>query len=195
MDTTGRIRSAGIILIAASLLWIVAILIEYGFDLQPPGSGTLYYINQAMFLVAMAGWVTGIFGLMRARAAGGGWFSRIALGLFGFGWITLIVAGLLALITGNNDLPLFPIGGLASMLGGLLAGVAVAVAGRWHGWRRFSVLFYGLFYFLVLMLPLMVANREPTLITEVLWGLAWLPIGAALVSSARVERPQPAFGV
>ena len=195
METTGRIRSAGAIHIAASLLWIVAILMEYGLDLQPPGRGSLYSINQAMFFVAMAGWVVGIFGLIWARAAGDGWFGRIALGLFAFGWIMLTVAGILALITGNNDLPLFPIGGLASIIGGLLTGIAVVVAGRWHGWRRFSVLFYGLFYLLVLMLPLMIANREPTLITELLWGLAWLPIGVVLVRSVQVERPQAAFGV
>ncbi len=185
METTGRIRSAGMILVAASLLWIVAIFMEYSLDLQPPGSGTLYYINQAMFFVAMAGWVTGIFGLTWTRAAGDGWFGRITIGLFAFGWIVLLVALPLGVITGNNNLLLFPIGGLTSMLGGLLAGVAVVVARRWHGWRRFSVLFYGLFYFLVLMLPLMVANREPTPFTEVLWGLAWLPMGYALVTSVQ----------
>jgi hypothetical protein len=56
------------------------------------------------------------------------------------------------------------------------------------------VLFYALYYLLGLMLPLMIADREPTLVTEVLWGLAWIPIGIALVASQSIERRQLAFG-
>ncbi len=182
MENTSRIRNSGIALIAGSLLWVVAILVEYGFGLKPPSSGTLYYANQAMFFVAQAGWVAGIFGLIWARAAGSGRFGKIALGLFGFGWLALLVALPIAAVTGNQDLPLYPIGGLISTLGGLLSGVAVVTAGRWHGWQRFSVLFYALYYFLVLMVPLIVANRPPTLVTEALWGLAWLPMAYALAT-------------
>ena len=194
MEGASRIRNAGRVCIAASLLWIVAIFMQYGYGLKPPGSGTLFSINQIMFSVATAGWITGIVGLLWARATGNGWFGKSALGLFAFGWIVLLVAGLLALVTGNHDLPLFPIGGLTSTVGGLLAGVAVVGARRWGGWQRFSVLFYALYYFLVLMLPLMIADREPDLVTEVLWGLAWIPIGIALVASQPIERRQLAFG-
>jgi hypothetical protein len=194
MERTGRTRTAGSICIAASLLWIVAIFMQYGYGLKPPGSSTLFSINQIMLSVATAGWITGIVGLLWARVAGDGWFGKSALGLFAFGWIVLLAAGLLALVTGDYDLPLFPIGGLTAMVGGLLAGMAVVGARRWGGWQRFSVLFYALYYFLVLMLPLMIADREPDLVTEVLWGLAWIPIGIALVASQPIERRQLAFG-
>jgi hypothetical protein len=194
MERTDRIRNAGRICIAASVLWIVAIFMQYGYGLKPPGSGTLFSINQIMFSVAMAGWITGICGLLWAGAAGDSWFGRSALGLFAVGWIVLLAAGILALVTGDAELPLFPIGGLTATVGGLLAGVAVVGARRWGGWQRYSVLFYALYYFLVLMLPLIIADREPTLVTEVLWGLAWLPIGMALVASQHVERGQLAFG-
>ena len=183
METADRVRAAGMICIGASALWIVSVFIQYRYDLQPPGSGTLLYINQGMFFAAIAGWVTGIFGLIWARAAGHGWFGKLALGLFAVGWIVLLVALPLGVITDNPDLPLFPIGGLATTIGGLLAGIAVVVARRWHGWQRVSVLFYSLFYLIVLFLPIAIANREPTMLTEVLWGLAWLPIGYALVSN------------
>lgn len=185
MKRNRRIYGAGAVLIGAGLLWAVAILIEYRFSLKPPNHGTLYAINQGMFFVAQLGYVTGITGLMWARAAGDGWFGKAALGLFAFGWIVLVVAQPLAWLTRNNNLPLFPLGGLAAMLGGLLAGLAVVVARRWTGWQRFSVLVYSLYYLLALLLPLLIANHGPTLVTEFLWGMAWLPIGIALVSHAR----------
>lgn len=193
MESNRQIRSAGWVLIGAGLLWVVAIVIEYRFSLKPPNRGVLYAIDQGMFFVAQIGYVIGIAGLMRARAAGRAWFGKAALGLFAFGWIILAIAQPLAWITRNNNLPLFPIGGLAAMLGGLLAGVAVVIAHRWTEWRRYSVLFYALYYLLALLLPLFLIKHGPTLITESLWGLAWTPIGAALVSTESSARaPIPA---
>jgi len=189
METTSRVRFAGICGICGSVVWIIAILVEYRFGLQPPNTGTLFYINQAMFLVAMSGFVMSIVGLMWARAAGNGWFGKIALGLFALGWIVLIIAGIMAPITGNYDLPLFPIGGLVSTVGGLLAGVAVAVAHRWRGWQRWSVLVYSLYYLIVLFLPIIIANQEPTMLTEVIWGLAWLLIALAVYTSNDATQP------
>lgn len=93
-----------------------------------------------MFFVAQVGYVTGIFGLMWARAAGDEWFGKAALGLFAFGWIVLLVAAPLAWITRDNNNALFPLGGLTATLGGLLAGVASPycsiasiTCGAWHG--------------------------------------------------------------
>lgn len=188
MKRNRRIYGAVAVLISAGLLWAVAILSEYRFSLKPPNHGTLYAIDQGMFCVAQLGYVTGIAGLIWAHAAGDGWFGKASLGLFAFGWIVLVVAQPLAWLTRNNNLPLFPLGGLAAMLGGLLAAVAVVVARRWTGWQRFSVLVYSLYYLLALLLPLLIANHGPTLVTEFFWGLAWLPIGLALVSQARRER-------
>ena len=178
----------GLVLIGAGMLWAVAILIEYRFGLKPPNHGNLYAVDQGMFFVAQLGYVTGIIGLMRARAAGDGWLGKAALGLFAFGWIVLVVAQLLAWVTRDNNLPLFPIGGLAAMLGGLLAGAAVVAARRWTGWQRFSVLVYALYYLCALLLPLFIAHHGPTLITESLWGLAWAPIGVALASQTHTSR-------
>lgn len=185
----------GLVLIGAGMLWAVAILIEYRFGLKPPNHGNLYAVDQGMFFVAQLGYVTGIIGLMRARAAGDGWLGKAALGLFAFGWIVLVVAQLLAWVTRDNNLPLFPIGGLAAMLGGLLAGAAVVAARRWTGWQRFSVLVYALYYLCALLLPLFIAHHGPTLITESLWGLAWLPIGVALASQTHMSRAHIAASV
>jgi hypothetical protein len=189
MENLNRIRATGISCIAGAIVWIFALFIEYGLGLQPPSSGALFYLNQAMFLVAMTGFVLGIVGLMWAQATGDGWLGRIALGLFALGWIVLIVATIVAPLTGNYDLPLFPIGGLVATVGGLLAGVAVAVGHRWSGWQRWSVLVYALYYLVALILPLVVANQEPTLITEAIWGLAWMLIGLAVYTSSGKTHP------
>ncbi|HZG67401.1 MAG TPA: hypothetical protein VEZ12_11705 [Herpetosiphonaceae bacterium] len=191
MESTDRIRRAGFSCIAAGVLWTVAAMMQGAYSLQSSSDGVLYYLNEAMYFVAHAGFVLGIFGLIWARAAGNGWFGKIALGLFALGWIVLLVGLPLKVITSNPNLPLFPIGGLATTLGGLLSGIAVAVARRWHGWQRWSVLFYSLFYLSALFLPILIANQEPGTPTLIVWGLAWLPIGYALVSVSS-PRAQPA---
>ncbi|MFN2196085.1 MAG: hypothetical protein ACK2UW_08185 [Anaerolineales bacterium] len=170
---------------AAAILWIMAISIEYPLHLQPPGSGTIYDLNQVMFLVAISGFVIGILGLMWSQAAGQGWFGKLALGLFALGWILIAIATLLSLFTGSNDSLLFPLGGLAASLGCLLSGIAIATANRWQGWQRWSVLIYAIYYWAALFLPLVIANREPNQVTETIWGLAWLLVGLALYTYNR----------
>jgi hypothetical protein len=185
MNKMNRIRNTGVICIFAGFLWIVAISIEYPLHLQPPGSGTIYNLNQVMFLVANLGYVIGILGLVWSHAAGDGWFGKIALGLFGLGWVVIMIATILSLFTGNNDSLLFPLGGLSASLGCLLSGIAIVIAKRWLGWQRWSVLIYAIYYWAALFLPLVIANQEPNQITETIWGLAWLLIGFALYSNGR----------
>ena len=111
---------------------------------------------------------------MRAGAAGSGLFGRISLGLFALGWTVLAVALGVSLVprAPATDF-LLPIGGIASTLGGLLTGIAVAAAGCLGGWRSFAPLTQGLYYSLVLFLPLF-AGRKPTQLTESLWTGTWL---------------------
>lgn len=187
MNNIQRIHKMGIICMSAAILWIMAITMEYHYGLKPPGRGVLYNLNQIMFILANVGHLTGIFGLIRAQAAGEGRFGRFAVGLFAFGYGFLIVATLVALPAGNNDNWLFPIGGLAASLGCMLSGIAVATAKRWQGWQRWSVLVYAIYYWAALFLPLAIANQEPNQITETIWGLAWLLIGFALYSSSALN--------
>jgi len=50
MNNMDRIRNTGIIHMIADIIWIMAISIEYPLQLQPPGSGSIIYLDQAMFL-------------------------------------------------------------------------------------------------------------------------------------------------
>jgi hypothetical protein len=185
MNNLNQIRNTGIVCMTAALVWIIAISIEYPFHLQPPGSGALYFIDQLLFFIAIAGYVATIGTLIRARVAGDSWFGRIALGLFGMGWSLLLLGQIQDLILNNHDLFLFPIGGLMASLGCLLSGIAIVAAKRWQGWQRWSVLIYAIYYWAALFLPLVIANQEPNQITETIWGLAWLLIGFALYSYSR----------
>jgi hypothetical protein len=121
-----RTQIAGVLGMSGAVFFFVGLLVEYHYGLFPPGSGTLYVINQIMFLVAMV-CICGMLWQMRGMNVGGnGRFARITLTIFSIGWAMLIVATLVSLLTGNPDNLLFPLGGLSNLLFGLLAGIAVA---------------------------------------------------------------------
>lgn len=91
-------------------LWIIALFIEYQYGLWPPGnSSLLYYIDQFMFFVAMAGYMTMLIGLLKSNAAGSGIFGKITLGIFITGLASLLIAQVVQLLTKNPDLFLYPI--------------------------------------------------------------------------------------
>jgi len=102
------------------------------------------------------------------------------------GWALLIGANLIGLLTGNADNLLYPLGGVTSMLFGLLSGIAVALNRNWLGWGRFALLLQGVYDLLVMMvLPLVLTGSiDPTLLTESLWMATWLLLGLALFQSA-----------
>jgi hypothetical protein len=180
-----RIRLAGLSGMIGALIWIAGISLEYSHNLQPPGSGLLFDLNQLMFLVAEACYVAAILGLAATRAAGRGRFGRAAPAMFLVGQVTLLVALVLGLLTHSvvADV-LLPIGGLGVLFGSLSTGIAVMRTRRWRGWRRFAPIAFALYY-LVLLVSLAVLNREPTYFTELLWSVAWFFVGFAIYSEAR----------
>lgn len=195
MKNAKFVRTAGIAGMFGAALWLVALFIEYAYDLFTPREGALFAANQAMFLVAQLCYLVAIFGLMRVKAAGDGRFGRISLGLFFFGWTALASGGVLSSV---SDTPiadvLILIGAIASTLGGLLAGIAVAVARRLGGFWRFAPLTQGLYQLFVGFLPVVIAGREPTQLTESLWTGTWFLIGLALFASARDLEPASDHG-
>jgi hypothetical protein len=170
-------------------LWVVALAIEYAYDLFKPQEGALYAANQAMFLVGMLCFLVVIAGLIRAGAAGNGRFGRISLGLFFFGWAMLAVSAVLSMFLESPIVDLIVlVGAVASTLGGFLAGIAVAVAGRLPGWTRFAPLGEGI-YQLVQFLRVVFTEHEPTQLTESLWMVTWFLMGLALFVAARHVEP------
>ena len=187
------VKAAGVAGMFGAALWLVALFIEYAYDLFSC-TGALCGANQGMFLVAQLCYLVVIAGLMRAGAAGDGWFGRISLGLFFFGWAAL-VSGLLVSALGlpvPPEVPVFDllvlIGAIASTLGGFLVGIAVAVTGRLRGIWRFAPLVQGL-YQLGAFLRVVLFDLEPTQLSESLWTGTWFLVGLALFLGARATKP------
>lgn len=182
MSQKNSSQMTGVFGMVGALLFFVGLLIEYRYDLFPPGSGTLYVINQIMFFVAMGCILLMLWGMRQMRAGGNGRFARITLTIFPIGWAALLLGGIVSLLTGNADNLFFPLGALTVMVFGLLAGIAVALGKNWQGWTRFMPLLQGVYYLLVMMIlpPILTGSNEPTFLTESLWMLTWFLMGLAL---------------
>jgi hypothetical protein len=185
----GNAKYAGYSIITGSSLWAVAIMVQYAFDLYHPGEGLLFVINQTTFFLAISGWLGGTLGLFWIHVNGGTRFARITLGMFVLGWLLVLIALPIIAVTGNEDMALAPIGGLLTVLFGLLAGIAVARSRLWSDWRRFSLLIYTLLHFLVLLLPVAISGHAPHVIPEFMWAFFWLPLAYSLITYQNAPVP------
>jgi hypothetical protein len=176
-----------------AVIFFLGLLVEYRYGLFPPGSSTLYVLNQVQFLLAMCCMLVMLLGLRAALAGGDGRFARITLTLFPIAWATLIVGGLINLFTGNADNILTPLGGVTGLLFALLAGIAVAVAGKWQGWTRYALLLQGVYSVLqVVVMTLINGSPDPNLLTESLWMATWFLTSLALYVNGRTAvTPHP----
>jgi len=174
-----RARLASALGMFGAFFFFVGLLIEYRYDLFPPGSGLLYTLNQLQFFLAMACILVMLWGIRAEKVGGNGRFPRISLTLFPIGWGLVILGGLLNLLTGSADNPLIPLGALTMVIFGLAAGVAVAAAHKWTGWRRYVLLLHGVYYAL-LVLRAVITAQGPTLLTESVWMAIWFLVGLAL---------------
>jgi hypothetical protein len=185
MASRNQIRTSGIIGMGSALLWLIALFIEYANGLQPPGNGSiLYYVDQVLFFIALAGYLVMLLGMWRAKATGDGVFGKISLGLFIAGLVSLLIAQIVQWLTNNPDFFLFPVGGIFQLLGGLLTGIAVVTARGWDGWQRFAPLLQGLYYLIVLFLPIVISNQSPSQLGESLWQVTWFITSLALFTTA-----------
>ena len=189
----GGLRSpvtAGRLGVFGGLLWVGAIALEYSKDLQPPASGGLAYVNEAMFSVGLFCWVIVILGYHSLGAAGIG-RSRYALPVWAGGVVLIAIGSVISRLLFNfvsasiavyDNNPLMPIGGIVSLVASLVAGVAIGRAGRLPGWSRWAVLAYALYVLGGLFVPLFLGS-EPNAVTESVWGLAWVGLGVVLIKN------------
>jgi hypothetical protein len=187
VNSKHQVRVSSVFGMASAGLWLVALFIEYGFGLQPPGNGSLmYFANQSMFFIALAGYLIMLLGLWKSKAAGDGIFGKISLGIFIVGLVSLLIAQIVQWLTKNPNFFLFPVGGIFQLLGGLLTGIAVVTARRWHGWQKFAPLLQGLYYLIVLFLPIVIANQSPSQFEESIWQVTWFITSLALFTNSSV---------
>lgn len=186
---TGELLRAGWAAVVGGLLFAVAAIVQFRFELFDHDAGFGYVVHQVVALVSVGLFVAALWWLGRARIAGDGRYARTVMGLFAAGWAIIGVGGLLNLASMGDDGMLADLapallasGGGLNTITGLLAGVAVLRARRLPGWRRWSVFVYALYYFVVLSLPVVISGQEPTLLGEVVWGLLWIGIGLAALT-------------
>jgi hypothetical protein len=196
MQNTLLARKAGVVGTAGAVLWIIALMIEYGFGLFPPdGSGPLYVTNQILSFVALAAIAVGILGIIWGAGVGGR-FGRIGVWLFVLGYGLIIVGGIMALSAGSDDSPIFivfPIGGLLMDVGALLTGIAVVKDRRWDGWQRFMPLIYAAYLWLAIEVPLImgVYADGPGLVPEIFQGIGLFFVALAVYTTqAKATTPQ-----
>ena len=187
----GGLRSpviAGRLGVFGGFLWVGSIALEYSKDLQPPATGGLAYLNQAMFTVGLFTWVIVILGYHSLGAAGTG-RSRFALPVWAGAVVLLAVGSIISLLLASfvsasdavyDNNPLLPIGGIVSLVAPFVAGVAIGRARVLTGWSRWGVLAYALYLLGGLFVPLSFGS-EPNAITESVWGLAWVGLSVVLL--------------
>lgn len=178
-------RTFAMIGMLSAAVWLAGLFIEYRFGLQPPGNGSLlYYADQALFFLALLGYLLMLTGLWRSGAAGEGLFGRIAVGVFITALVLLVIAQLVQLATHNPDFFLYPVGGILQLLGGLLTGVAVILAHRWDGWQRFAPMLQGLYYLVLFALLVVGTGSGPSELGEALWQVTWFITSLALFTKS-----------
>lgn len=178
-----RQRRAGQVAIASGSLFLVMTLTEYAYGLYPgTATGPAFVVGQLVFFAAMAGEVAAIVLLLTARTAGRGAFALVAGSLQSLGIAALIAAGLADIGSGSQESWVYPVAGMANMLGGLLLGIALALPGRLSGWRRWTAIGFGVVPAFVVT-PVLIAGGS--VVVESLWPLAWVLLGIALISDAK----------
>ena len=190
-----RIVRGGRALVLAGVMWSIMTVVQFRYGLFDHSAGSAYLAHQVVAMIAVALIIGGLWLLGRARVAGDGRYARVVLVLFVAGWALILIGGLSNLASGDGTGPLATlgmvlpaVGGSFNTLTGLLLGVAVARADRLPGWRRWSVLVYALYYLVVLWLPVAVTGQPPTLVPEVGWGVVWIVVGVAAVTSQHQAR-------
>jgi hypothetical protein len=81
-----------------------------------------------------------------------------------------------------DDSPFLPLAALLTGVGMTVAGIGVLRARRWSGWQRPVPLLTGLYPF-VAMFPLVALTGEPALPMIALWGLLWIALGGAVLTT------------
>jgi hypothetical protein len=192
------IRASAIVGMVASAVWIIALVVEYQFGLQPPGDGSAtYHADQAAFTLAELGYLLMLIGLFRSHAGGDGTFGRTGIGIWAIA-IGALVLGQLLQFLGVVVVPLLPIGGLGQIIGSILTAIAVWRARRWSGWRRLAPAIWASYTFILIgaiatAMPglsttaVAPTSTSPSELAEALWQVAWFLVALALY----IEAGQP----
>ena len=196
MTNSTPARKAGMAGMAGAAVWVLGIIMEYAFGLQPPeAEGPLYIANQLFFFAAMAAIAFGFLGIYWGGGVSGH-FGKISTGMVVLGYALIIVGGFLMLFLGEDESPifiLFPIGGTLMDVGVLLTGIGVARAANWTGWQRWMPLIYAAFLWLAIEIPFIagVTPDGPGMVPEIFMGIGLFMVALATYTASTEETAVP----
>jgi hypothetical protein len=136
-----RAQTAGLL----GFIGAIVSMIGWVLALGDPASGTgLWYAANSVGEVAMIGFAALLIGMILVRDAGRNVVARIFLTLWLLGTVILVVAGVVGLVSANQNSLLFPVGGILATLAGVVASVFIAFNKTVPGLRRWAPLIYSL---------------------------------------------------
>jgi hypothetical protein len=187
-----RTQLLGLACLAGGLLFAGLNILE-GLGLVQLSAGASFAIG----LLLLLGLLGGPLGLLANGAAGHG-----RLGSAGRVGAIITLLGLCSYLVGqlyttlvDPDMGIFyALGALLSGVGMLPLGIAVVLARRLGGWRRFAPLIVGMYY--ALMIPIQIVffiapHGEPSAQLLGGWGLTWALLGYALFSTRQSREMSP----
>jgi hypothetical protein len=201
------VKTAGLLCLVGAVIGVISGIVTgfippvvssdwYSYPYTPTG----FLLAQLVFMLNHVLLIVGILGLARSGAAGTGLLGRVGLwiSVVGMAALTLCEVGAMTLATSPYPSPRTDVldtsYGVASILIGIgltLAGVAVARADEWAGWRRFVALICGVAVFVIvipgILGPFLVARLAITV-----WMLMFAALGWALYTHARVPEVERA---
>jgi hypothetical protein len=181
-----RIQLLGLACLVGGLLFAgINAMEDFGL-VQSPAS--VFLVISVMLLLGMIG---GPLGLLAIGAAGDGRMGRAGLvgAIISMLGLCSYLFGVLYTSLVDPEMGIFyALGALLSGVGMLPLGIAVLLARRLRGWRRFAPLLVGAYY--ALMIPIQIvffigSTGKPSAILLALWGLTWALLGYSLFTTAR----------
>ncbi len=207
------VKTAGLLCLVGAVIGVISALVTafippaVSFDrFSYPYTPTGFLLAQFVFMFNHVLLLVGILGLARSGAAGTGLLGRVGVWISLVGMAALTLCEVWAMTFATSPYPgpgtdvLDTSFGVASILIGVglvLAGVAVARAGEWTGWRRFVPLICGVAVF-VIVIPGVFGPFLAGRLVLAVWMLMFAALGWALYTRARiseVERAPATAGV
>lgn len=209
MKNSSFVETAGILCLVGAIIGALGGIVTgfmpstvspdmYSYPYTPTG----FLVAQSVFMLNHVLLLAGILGLAYSGTVGSGLLGRAGVGVsvVGMAALTLCEIGAMTLAAAPYPSPgtdMMDVAyGIATILIGIgmtLAGVAVARADEWAGWRRYVTLVCGVAVFVVVLPgvfgPFLVAR-----IVLTAWMLMFAALGWALFTHARAFEAIPAPG-
>jgi hypothetical protein len=182
---SGRKLSAAA-LVFGGVAWVTNGAVGLG---AADGSGG-FYASEVVWLVVHTFVLVGLIGLLR-RTPDDDVMSRRGFAFAVAGRVGFLIAEVVAIAVGYDEIPLFPPVVVMTAAGMIVGGAGILRSRRWTGWGRFAPLVMGV-YPVVAIIPIAAATGDRPNASVCLWGATIVALGAALLTAVPDAAPASA---